>query len=62
MEEQVVITMPLLEGLDGINKMSESLGNYIGINEPAFEYVNGELAGIFKKVMSLSQYPDRAIL
>jgi tyrosyl-tRNA synthetase len=34
-EPQVVITMPLLEGLDGINKMSKSLGNYVGINEPA---------------------------
>jgi tyrosyl-tRNA synthetase len=31
---QVVITMPLLEGLDGVNKMSKSLGNYIGITEP----------------------------
>lgn len=40
---QTVITMPLLEGLDGINKMSKSLGNYIGINEPADE--------IFGKVM-----------
>ncbi|MBI5848573.1 MAG: tyrosine--tRNA ligase [Nitrospirae bacterium] len=58
MEEQVVITMPLLEGLDGVNKMSKSLGNYIGINEPAFEYVNGELAGMFKKVMSV---PDTLI-
>jgi tyrosyl-tRNA synthetase len=43
---QTVITMPLLEGLDGINKMSKSLGNYIGINEPADE--------IFGKVMSVS--------
>ena len=31
---QIVLTMPLLEGLDGVNKMSKSLGNYIGINEP----------------------------
>jgi tyrosyl-tRNA synthetase len=58
MEEQVVLMMPLLEGLDGVNKMSKSLGNYIGINEPAFEYVNGELAGMFKKVMSV---PDTLI-
>ncbi|MEO5596976.1 MAG: tyrosine--tRNA ligase [Lysobacteraceae bacterium] len=36
---QVVITMPLLEGLDGINKMSKSLGNYIGVDEPAIEMV-----------------------
>ena len=43
---QTVITMPLLEGLDGINKMSKSLGNYIGINEPADE--------IFGKIMSIS--------
>ena len=32
-EPQVVMTMPLLEGLDGVNKMSKSLGNYIGITE-----------------------------
>jgi len=43
---QVVLMMPLLEGLDGINKMSKSLGNYIGIAEPATE--------IFGKVMSIS--------
>jgi len=43
---QTVITMPLLEGLDGVNKMSKSLGNYIGINEPADE--------IFGKIMSIS--------
>jgi tyrosyl-tRNA synthetase len=43
---QSVITMPLLEGLDGVNKMSKSLGNYIGINDPADE--------IFGKVMSIS--------
>jgi tyrosyl-tRNA synthetase len=46
LEPQVVITMPLLEGLDGVNKMSKSLGNYIGINEPPDE--------IFGKVMSIS--------
>src|SRR5512136_93419 len=45
-EPQTVITMPLLEGLDGINKMSKSLGNYIGINEPADQ--------IFGKIMSVS--------
>ena len=43
---QTVITMPLLEGLDGVNKMSKSLGNYIGINEPPEE--------IFGKIMSVS--------
>jgi tyrosyl-tRNA synthetase len=45
-ESQVVMTMPLLEGLDGIQKMSKSLGNYIGINEPPNEQ--------FGKVMSIS--------
>src|ERR1700744_2212879 len=45
-EPQVVITMPLLEGLDGVNKMSKSLGNYIGIAEPA--------ETMFGKVMSIS--------
>ena len=45
-EPQVVITMPLLEGLDGVEKMSKSLGNYIGINE--------EPGQIFGKVMSIS--------
>jgi tyrosyl-tRNA synthetase len=43
---QSVITMPLLEGLDGVNKMSKSLGNYIGINDPPDE--------IFGKIMSIS--------
>jgi tyrosyl-tRNA synthetase len=43
---QVVLTMPLLEGLDGVQKMSKSLGNYIGINEPANE--------IFGKTMRIS--------
>ncbi len=37
---QVVLTMPLLEGLDGVQKMSKSLGNYVGINEPAIDIVN----------------------
>ncbi len=45
-EPQVVITMPLLEGLDGINKMSKSLGNYIGITESA--------DNIYGKVLSVS--------
>ncbi|MFV0437167.1 MAG: tyrosine--tRNA ligase [Desulfopila sp.] len=45
-EPQVVLTMPLLEGLDGVNKMSKSLGNYIGITEPAND--------IYGKVLSVS--------
>ena len=51
---QVVITMPLLEGLDGVNKMSKSLGNYIGITEPADD--------MFGKLMSVSDEPDVAVL
>ena len=45
-EAQCVLTMPLLEGLDGVEKMSKSKGNYIGITEPPFE--------MFGKVMSIS--------
>jgi tyrosyl-tRNA synthetase len=44
--QQCVLTMPLLEGLDGVNKMSKSLGNYIGVAEPAND--------IFAKLMSIS--------
>ncbi|MBS0211769.1 MAG: tyrosine--tRNA ligase [Proteobacteria bacterium] len=36
---QIVLTMPLLEGIDGVHKMSKSLGNYIGIDEPAIDIV-----------------------
>jgi tyrosyl-tRNA synthetase len=43
---QVVITVPILEGLDGVQKMSKSLGNYIGINDPPEE--------MFGKLMSVS--------
>lgn len=45
-EQQVVITLPLLEGLDGINKMSKSLGNYIGITDAPND--------MFGKIMSVS--------
>jgi tyrosyl-tRNA synthetase len=45
-EPQVVMTMPLLEGLDGVQKMSKSLGNYVGITEPPGE--------MFGKLMSIS--------
>ena len=37
---QIVLTMPLLVGLDGVNKMGKSLGNYIGVTEPAIDMVN----------------------
>jgi tyrosyl-tRNA synthetase len=40
---QIVLTMPLLEGLDGLQKMSKSLGNYIGIDEPAIDIVTKTL-------------------
>jgi tyrosyl-tRNA synthetase len=45
-EPQVVLTLPLLEGLDGVQKMSKSLGNYVGIDEPA--------GAMFGKIMSIS--------
>ncbi len=50
MEEQVVIMMPLLEGTDGVQKMSKSLGNYIGISEPAKE-MYGKLLSITDELM-----------
>jgi tyrosyl-tRNA synthetase len=46
MPQQVVLTMPILEGLDGVQKMSKSLGNYIGINDEPGE--------MFGKLMSIS--------
>ncbi len=50
LEEQTVVLMPLLEGLDGINKMSKSLGNYIGIDEPAKD-MYGKLMSITDELM-----------
>jgi tyrosyl-tRNA synthetase len=50
-ESQVILTMPLLEGTDGTQKMSKSYGNYIGINEPPSQ--------MFGKIMSI---PDNLIL
>lgn len=50
-EQQIAIFMPILEGLDGIEKMSKSLGNYIGVNE--------EANVMFKKVMEV---PDNLII
>lgn len=50
-EQQIAMFMPILEGLDGIEKMSKSLGNYIGVNEPA------EI--MFKKAMEI---PDELII
>ncbi|MFS0674890.1 tyrosine--tRNA ligase [Ornithinibacillus sp. 179-J 7C1 HS] len=51
LEKQIAIFMPLLEGLDGVEKMSKSLGNYIGVNESA--------EVMFKKVMEV---PDNLII
>lgn len=51
LEKQIAIFMPLLEGLDGVEKMSKSLGNYIGVDEPA--------EVMFKKVMEV---PDELII
>lgn len=45
-EPQIIMTLPLLEGIDGVNKMSKSLDNYIGVDDPANE--------IFAKTMSIS--------
>ena len=49
-EPQIVLTMPLLEGLDGVNKMSKSLGNYIGITESA-DNVYGKILSISDDLM-----------
>ncbi len=49
-EPQCILTTPLLEGLDGVNKMSKSLGNYVGINEPA-ETIFGKLMSISDELM-----------
>ena len=51
MPEQTIITMPILEGLDGVQKMSKSLGNYIGISEAPFE--------MYGKAMSI---PDELMM
>jgi len=51
MEPQVILTMPILEGTDGVRKMSKSLGNYIGITESP--------SGMFGKIMSI---PDNLIV
>ncbi len=50
-EPQVAVLMPILEGLDGVQKMSKSLGNYVGIDEPPFE--------MFGKLMSI---PDSLMI
>jgi tyrosyl-tRNA synthetase len=62
---QCILTMPLLEGTDGVDKMSKSLGNYVGINEPPGE-IFGKLMSISDKLMwryieLLSLEPSREI-
>ena len=49
-DPQIILTMPLLEGLDGVNKMSKSLNNYIGINEPP-EIMYAKLMSISDELM-----------
>jgi tyrosyl-tRNA synthetase len=67
-EPQVVMTMPLLEGLDGVNKMSKSLGNYIGINEPAdvqfgkLMSISDELMWRYFELLSFRGLPEIAAL
>jgi tyrosyl-tRNA synthetase len=58
-EPQCLVIMPLLEGTDGVRKMSKSFGNYIGITEPGFEYVHGEATGMFPKIMRI---PPKLVL
>jgi tyrosyl-tRNA synthetase len=57
-EPQCLVLMPLLEGLDGVKKMSKSLGNYIGITEPAV-YKDDNNRGMFKKLMEI---PNKKLL
>ena len=65
---QVILTMPLLEGLDGVNKMSKSLGNYIGINEPSREIfgkmmrVSDELMWRYYDLLSFRPLADIAVM
>jgi len=61
---QVILTMPILEGLDGVQKMSKSLGNYIGLNEPPDEMfgklmsVSDELMWRYFELLSSRSIPD----
>src|SRR5712691_981861 len=52
-ESQIAVITPLLEGTDGVQKMSMSFDNYNSINEPAFELVDGKATGMFGKIMSI---------
>ncbi len=67
-EPQVVLTMPLLEGTDGVNKMSKSLGNYIGIAEPPDDMfgkvmkISDELMWRYFELLSFRPLPEVAAL
>ena len=67
-EPQIVMTVPLLEGLDGVNKMSKSLGNYVGINEaPDIQFgklmsISDELMWRFFELLSFRPLSDIAAL
>ena len=64
--QQVVMTMPLLEGLDGVKKMSKSLGNYVGVSEPASDMfgklmsISDELMARYYDVLLLRELPQNA--
>jgi tyrosyl-tRNA synthetase len=65
LEPQVILTMPLLEGLDGIQKMSQSLGNYVGIDEPAEEQFGKLMSipdGLIPKYLRLCTALDPAVV
>ncbi|MEM8984076.1 MAG: tyrosine--tRNA ligase [Pseudomonadota bacterium] len=65
---QTIMTLPLLEGLDGVNKMSKSLGNYVGITDPANEMfgklmsISDELMWRYFELLSFRPLPDVAAL
>src|SRR3954462_8252673 len=67
-EPQIVMTVPLLEGLDGVNKMSKSLGNYIGINEaPDVQFgklmsISDDLMWRYFELLSFRPLADIAVL
>jgi tyrosyl-tRNA synthetase len=65
LEPQIILTMPLLEGLDGVQKMSQSLGNYVGIDEPAEEQFGKLMSipdGLIPKYLRLCTPLDPAVV
>src|SRR5205807_7525137 len=62
-EPQVAFTMPLLEGLDGVHKMSQSLGNYVGVTDPPDEMFGKLMSvpdGLIAKYLRLAADADEA--